>query len=101
MKTVRLTESDLRRIINRILKEDEIDLADDVKAFENHSDIPGCDPSSLDFQMCTTEAFKKLPAEEFLSLFTKLSNQSKEPLENPMEKMGTMAESRRRRYGRR
>jgi len=96
MKTVRLTESDLRRIINRILKEDEIDLTADLEVFKNHSDIPGCDPSRLDFQRCTTEAFKKLPAEEFLALFTKLSNQSDTPLENPMEKMGDIAESRRR-----
>jgi len=96
MKTVRLTESDLRKIINRILKEDEIDLKSDIEAIESHSDIPGCDPTRLDFQRCTTEAFKKLPAEEFLALFTKLSNQSDVPLENPMEKMGDIAESRRR-----
>jgi hypothetical protein len=99
MKRVKLTESDLRRIINRILKEDEIDLKSDFETIESHSDIPGCDPSQLNFQRCTTEAFKKLPADKFLALFTKLSNQSDVPLENPMEKMSDMMESRiRRKY---
>lgn len=101
MKQIRITESDLRRIINKILKEDEIDLASDVELFKSHSDIPGCDPQRLDFQRCTTEAFKTLPAPEFVALFEKLSKQSDQPLENPMEKMGgDMAESRRR-FGRR
>ena len=100
MKRVRLTESDLKRIINKILKEDEIDLASDVELFKSHSDIPGCDPQRLDFQRCTTEAFKTLPAPEFVALFEKLSKQSDEPLENPLSSMDSMAESRRR-FGRR
>jgi hypothetical protein len=93
MKKVRLTESDLRRIITKILKEDEIDLTSDIELFKSHSDIPGCDPQRLDFQRCTTEAFKTLPAPEFVALFEKLSAQSPEELENPLS---TMAESRRR-----
>lgn len=93
MKKIRLTESDLRRIITKILKEDEIDLTSDIELFKSHSDIPGCDPQRLDFQRCTTEAFKTLPAPEFVALFEKLSAQSPEELENPLS---TMAESRRR-----
>lgn len=93
MKRVRLTESDLRKIITKILKEDEIDLASNVELFKSHSDIPGCDPQRLDFQKCTTEAFKTLPAPEFVALFEKLSAQSPEELENPLS---TMTESRRR-----
>lgn len=99
MKKIRLTESDLRRIITKILKEDEIDLKAEIEPFEKHSSIPGCNPTRLDFQRCTTEAFKTLPAAEFTDLFAALSKKSEEPLDNPLEKMGDMMESRiRRKY---
>ena len=92
----RLNERKLERLLRRIVKEEEVNLAADVELLKTHSNIPGCDPERLDFQKCSTEAFKTLPAPEFVKLFEKLSQQSDEPLENPMEKMGEMSESRRR-----
>jgi hypothetical protein len=97
----RVTERKIENILRRIIKEEEVNLAADVELLKTHSNIPGCDPQRLDFQKCSTEAFKTLPAPEFVKLFEKLSQQSDEPLENPMEKIGDMNESRRRYYRRR
>jgi hypothetical protein len=91
----RYSEKRIENVLRRILKEEEINLAADVELLKTHSNIPGCDPARLDFQKCSTEAFKTLPAPEFVKLFEKLSQQSDEPLENPMEKIGDMNESRR------
>jgi len=96
MKKFRLTESDIKRIVDKVLKEDEIDLEGDVEVFKSHRNIPGCDPSNLDFKKCTTEAFNVLPAGEFVALFEKLSKQSNEPLDNPMDQLSDITESRRR-----
>lgn len=94
----RLNERKLERLLRRIVREEEVNLAADVELLKTHSNIPGCDPERLDFQKCSTEAFKTLPAPEFVKLFEKLSQQSDEPLENPMDSMGEMSESRRRYY---
>jgi hypothetical protein len=91
----RYTERKIENLLRRIIKEEEINLSADVELLKTHSSIPGCDPARLDFQRCSTEAFKTLPAPEFVKLFEKLSQQSDEPLENPMEKIGDMNESRR------
>ena len=97
----RYNERKIENILRRIIKEEEINLSADVELLKTHSSIPGCDPQRLDFQRCSTEAFKTLPAPEFVKLFEKLAQQSDEPLENPMEKIGDMNESRRRSLHRR
>jgi hypothetical protein len=91
----RYSTKKIENILRKILREEEVNLSADVELLKTHSNIPGCDPQRLDFQRCSTEAFKTLPAPEFVKLFEKLAQQSDEPLENPMEKISDMNESRR------
>lgn len=108
MKRVRLTESDLRRIITKILKEDEIDLSSVSKlsSIEGVSDIPECDTESENFNQgaCLSSAMDTLTfntfVKEFFPTFQQIANVTKTPLQTTSMDLPNVAESRRR-FGRR
>lgn len=125
-KVIRLTESDLSRIVKKILKEstsslpkfpginesrrrryineDEMDLSSVSKLgeIEGVSDIPECNTDSENFNSaaCLSSAMETLPfntfVKEFFPTFQQIASVTKTPLQTTQMNLPNVAESRRR-----